>query len=505
VLLKLMLSARELAGTAALSAAHFDVILSCADEIGGNKSHLQYVVSKVVKSNDLAATRNMLNQVKRFDFNEKLEQRVETDAAKYAEFALQDKLYEINTLESDEKKKALDSVKEQASQASAVKKAKTAGLRDQEQLKEQTRLAKNSLDKIGSEAEEQRNEAKGPWRQEVHDKRKVEYADYYRAVRFHPQAEKVLKLVSNSFALAIKLMDIVMLGKGGESLVFQPNISVERLIDLRNTFTVPQIAQLLNNLQVAGLASYLQHPSYIAFLHRLFLAPLPDARLLELAKHIGKFHAYCADQPAVGHFITLVQGGYTIGDIIQLLDKAPPYKTPHVNKMALLVTLSAKAATANDLLAALTLCEQAKWNEGRILAEQTAWPNGAIAAALENAIKSRMMHNIDKNTQFSEWIRLLVVLVGKNYHTIAYSNVQRLQIGMRTNELVCTVTGNGMNDSFVVHGHPDASNAQVGAPNASKIHLKPASGAGVNERLKEIPDLIKKGIGEARMKELVRN
>ncbi|WP_028610819.1 hypothetical protein [Paenibacillus harenae] len=505
-LLKLLLNAQAEAGSIALSAAQFDVICSHADEIGENKSHLKVVVSTVAKSDHLDDARKKLDQIKKFNFNEKLEQRVDTAVKKVADSDLQDTLYAIQSDETKQKNQTFDDQKEAASQVPKIKKEKSEFKKNKMLEEEQKKRAKPKQDEISLAAEKLREEAKGPSYQQVYGELKDKYAAYYQAVSFHPHAESVLTMASNSFNQAVKVMEIVMLGSEGEALVMKSSQPIDKLIDLRDTFTPGQIGHLLQLLNITGLTPFMTYKSYMTFLHTLFVQ-VPGARLLELAKCIGKFHAYCTNQAAVGHFVALVQG-YTVDQIVKLLDAAPPCRIPDVNKMNLLVTLSVKANTADDLLAALKLCEKAEWDAARILQEQISWPNGANAAALELAIQSQMLTNVNKNNQFAKWINMLAVLLEKNYHTISYGNVTTLSGKLYTKELVCTVNGNGMNAAtFVVHGHPGAGKAQVGSPNASDIHLKPEGGYNVLTRLKreQIPAYIWNDIGEARRKELTKD
>ncbi|MBD2869981.1 hypothetical protein [Paenibacillus arenilitoris] len=503
-LLKLMLDAKAAAGSMDLDAARLEIVCALADEIGENKGHLQYVVLSVVRSDDLEATAKKLDRVKTFNFNEKLEQKVDSEAKKFADWNLKDKLFAIDKEESEQKKKAFDDQREAASQVPKVKKEKSEFKKGQLLGEEQQKRAKPKQDEIALDAEKKRQDAKGPEYELALDERKGKYAQYYQAVGFHPQADAALAMASNWFDQALKIMDIVMLGKDGETLAFKSGLSIDKLIGLRNKFAPGQIAQLLQQLKIAGLTPFMEYPIYTAFLKAL-LAQVPWAPLQDLAKYVGKFHAYCEDPAATGHFVTLVQG-YSVKEIVNLLEAAPPYKTPDVNKMSLLVALSAKADSASTLLAALNLCERAEWDAARVLAEQGAWPDGAKAAELELAIEGRMMANIDKDDQFARWIKNLAVLAEKGYHTITYGNVVTLGGKMLTKEVLCTVSGNGLNESFVVHGHPGAGKAQVGSPNASDIHLKPSGGYNVNTRLKreQIPVVIWNGIGDARRKELTK-
>ncbi|WP_284640891.1 hypothetical protein [Paenibacillus silviterrae] len=503
-MLKLMLKAKEAAGSVSLSDAQLEVICSCADEIGDNKSHLNVAVQTVVKSESLEAAQKKLSRIKKFNFNEKLEERVDSAVKKKADLELDDKLRHIKTEETEKKKAALEEKKDEASKDTKVKKAKTETLRSKLLEEKQQALAKPKLDEITQEAELLRKEAKGPGYEKDYDELKSKYADYYQSVHFHPLAEKVLSKAYNSIEHASIVMDIVMLGKDGEKLFGDFSEDVDKLIRLSNVFTTQQIGQLLQMLKAAGLAPYLSYPIYMSFLRTLFLANVPGPILLELSKYIGKFQTYCTDPTAVAHFITLVQV-YTVKQIVDLLQAAPPYEKAHVDKMGLLVTLSPKAAAVQDLLAALRLCEKAEWNEARVLMEHTAWPNGSNAATLELAIQSRMMANINKDGQFEKWIRMLAVLVDENYHTITYGNVRNA--GSKTKEVTCTVAGNGLNETFVVHGHPGAEKAKVGATNASDIHLKPRSGHNIETRMKreQIPKVIWDGIGKEKIQQLTKS
>ncbi|WP_219837233.1 hypothetical protein [Paenibacillus sp. R14(2021)] len=504
-LLKLYLRAQEAAGSAVITEEHMTVIRSCAEEIGDNKGHLKYVVSSVLKAENLALARKKLDEVKKFNFNEKLLERVDAEVEKYADFDKQSKLFSIDKEESDRKKQAFDEQYKPASEERKVKKEKSDFKRNKLLLAEQERLAKPKKEEIALDAVNKRAEVNGPGYEKVTEERKEQYAAYYKAAKYHPQADKVLGMTSNLFADALQIMEVVMLGKDGEAFALNASLSIDKLLYLCELFAPPQIGQLLQQLKPDGLAPYLDNKIYISFLLALFNGGVPGAVLLDLSKCVGKFFAYCTDQAVIGHLITLVQT-YTVNEIVKLLDAAPPYKSSDVNKMQLLVTLSPKANTAKDLLAALAMCEKAEWDAARVLLEQQAWGNGLDASALEQAIQANMMNNVTKAGNFSKWVRLLGVLVEKNYYTITYSDVKRLKIKMPTNEVVCTVSGNGMNETFYVHGHPGAEKAKVGSPNASDIHLKPETGPGILDRLKreQIPSVIWNGIGESKRKALTK-
>ncbi len=355
---------------------------------------------------------------------------------------------------------------------------------------ERNKLAKPDIDDINLRETQERNSVvnqEGPAKkQEVVDAHK----QFAQSVGHHPDALAALNAAGQDMALGRLIIQAITAAPNTRTLLLQSGLDTTKL---QRAVTIPALtlgAMLTAGVQPAALSEYCASDDRLALVNALHAAGVAGGRINDLATRLGTLNAHVANGTARGHLVTLC-GVYTPAEIVAAVAAAP---NPANTKMALLVALQPHAASAAALTHVLAVCTGFGWSQADISNCLTALPNGSSQNAMLAAVHAQHLTRFNKLTHFSSWLGAIADLIGAGYVTIApLGGWVRLNGQMTTDERAYEVqlmNGTQM-DTFVVHFHPHAINANVNNPNASRSHFKPQRGGNVRYGYAQGPGAIR--------------
>jgi hypothetical protein len=178
--------------------------------------------------------------------------------------------------------------------------------------------------------------------------------------------------------------------------------------------------------------------------------------------------------------------------VAQMLAAAPGAQ---LTRAALIAGVRARAASAADLTAILTLCGTFGWSQANVNTCLTAQPLASTLAALRGAVHAAHLVRFNKFAAFGQWLDAIGQLVVEGYVAIApngpWERLDGLPVTDERKYEVTRVVGGTLAGSFCVHYHPGAHHAGIGNPNASVSHFKPERGGDIRRGYELAPQSVR--------------
>lgn len=296
--------------------------------------------------------------------------------------------------------------------------------------------------------------------------RKQEYADYFKAVGYDPDALEGLAAAGDDLDAAQQLFGLIATLPGLRAAALDKTLGVAALTRLAALPDPPRTA-LVTSLPVPTLKAFAAGADRTALLSALGTAAIPPATIVDVGKALGALDAHIA--PAQHAALVGLLGAFSTAEIQTLLSH-----TPGTAKLTFLDTMRTRCTDFDALDRCLTLARRSKWSQAKIAAEVPVGHAPLDENAVRTAICNGRAREYDKHADFRKWVDAIGLLVEEQYCTLSRTTAQYLpKLGDLGDTIESTVTVAPLGFTFVLHTHPTAKDTGV---NTSKYHIKPVRG-----------------------------
>lgn len=321
--------------------------------------------------------------------------------------------------------------------------------------------------------------------------KKQQYDNFLIATGQHPLSFQALDFANNNITAAQNIMASVRLHPALSVLITDPASSFALWKNCIGTLTDVTTSAVLGRITFAELRAFNgtnQGLNLLTDLHaQMGVANIKISQVAVDLAHFGRYATNAGARAALAGLM-VANPVATLKGLFQAMTMVP-----NLEKPIELAALFPYAASPAALLGGIQFASQVGLLQAQLRSIIIALPPGSTLLAITNRIKARTLLEIDKHTQFSQWIHAIDALMVSSGFTIAVGGSAPL--GAYTMERHCIVSdalGN-IRGRFEIHYHPGAGNAQVGSPYASPKHIKPISGNATTSRLywESIPNNVK--------------